>query len=307
MAKQRIHLAAGRSERVDRLLAEALGGVSRRRLQRLLAEGALRIDGRRVRKGEVLHGERTIEVELPAAEGEIAAEPGLALALLFEDARCVAVDKPAGRPGHALRADERGTVANFLAARFPECLAAGDSPLEAGLVHRLDTDTSGVLLAARDRAAWLDLRRQFRAGTITKRYAAVVVGEIAAPGEIRRAIESGARRRPQVRVLADGERTRRSRAALTRYLPVARSAEATLLEVEIPTGVRHQIRAHLAAIGHPVLGDQRYGGGEIPEGRHLLHARRLAFDPPGGGARVEVESPLPAEFVAALRRLGLRR
>lgn len=305
MAKQRIHLASGRCERVDRLLAAALGGWSRRRLQRLLEEGSVRVDGRRVRKGDLLRGERTIEVELPMAESDLAAEADLAFAVLFEDERCVVVDKPAGRAGHALRPEERGTVANFLVARFPECRAAGDSPLEAGLVHRLDTDTSGALLAARDREAWRRLREQFRAGTVGKCYAAVVRGDVRAPGEIERAIESDARSRRKVRVLADGKISRRARPAFTRYVPLARSPTATLLEVEIPTGVRHQIRAHLAAIGHPVLGDEIYGGGEVPEGRHLLHASRLAFDHPESGTRVNVESSLPAEFVEALSRLGL--
>lgn len=306
MAKERIHLAAGRSERVDRLLAETLGGVSRRRLQKLIEEGLVRVDGRRVRKGDVLRGERTIEVELPPPGGALAGEPELAFAILFEDERCVAIDKPAGRPGHALRPDERGTVANFLAARFPECVAAGDSPLEAGLVHRLDTETSGALLGARDRAAWRRLREQFQAGRVGKRYTAVVRGEISGPGEIARAIEPDVRSRRKVRVLADGESSRRSRPALTRYVPLGHSLEATLLAVEIATGVRHQIRAHLAAIGHPVLGDTLYGSAPIPEGRHLLHADWLAFDHPGSGARLAVESPLPPEYVGALRRLGLR-
>jgi 23S rRNA pseudouridine1911/1915/1917 synthase len=306
MAKHRVELPAGSCTRVDRLLAASLPGLSRRSLRRLLDQGAIRVDGRRARKGEMLSGARVVEIEVPDAPApEPAAEPEPAIPILFLDASCVALDKPAGRPGHALRPGESGTVANFLAARFPECLGAGDTPLEAGLVHRLDTGTSGVLLAARDRRAWRELREQFRSGRVAKHYLALVAGSVQAPGEVRRPIEPHPRSRRKVRVLAEGETSRRARPAATVYRPRAGSSRATLLEVEIPTGVMHQIRAHLAAIGHPVLGDLLYGGGPVPEGRHFLHAARLVFDHPRSGARIDVRSPLPADFEAALHRIGL--
>jgi 23S rRNA pseudouridine1911/1915/1917 synthase len=301
-----IHVPKDRTERLDRLLADSIAGLSRRRAQQLLAAGLIRVDGRRARKGEMIVGERTIEVELPgAAPAEIPPESEAALTVLYEDTTCVAVDKPAGRPSHALRAGERGTVANFLAARFPECTRAGTTPLEGGLVHRLDTATSGVLLAARSREAWLDLRRQFRERRVVKLYAAVVHGSILEAGEIRRPIEPHPRSRRKVRVLETGEHSARARPAVTRYTPRTRGAGVTLLEVEISTGVMHQIRAHLAAIGHPVVGDRIYGSELRTGDRHLLHARRLSFDHPVTSARIVVESPLAADFVAAVRRLGL--
>src|ERR1051325_10409308 len=189
MKHHRIHLAAGRAERVDRLLADCLAGCSRRRLQAMIAEGLVRIDGRRARKGDVLQGERWIDVELLASGAlELPPEAEPAVDVLFEDSACIVLDKPPGRPGHALRSGERGTVANFIAARFPECVGAGDRPLEAGLAHRLDTDTSGVLLAARSRAAWQALRRQFRERRVDKRYLAIVHGVLGDAGEIRRPI-----------------------------------------------------------------------------------------------------------------------
>jgi len=306
MAKHRIELSAGSPMRVDRLLAASLPGFSRRTLRRLFDEGAIRVDGRPARKGELLSGRRIVEIEVPDATlPELTAEPEPPVPILFLDASCVALDKPAGRPGHALRPGESGTVANFLAARFPECLAAGDTPLEAGLVHRLDTDTSGVLLAARDRRAWRELREQFRSRQVAKHYLALVSGSLSAPGEVRRPIEPHPRSRRKVRVLGEGEASRRAHPAVTRYRPRAGSSHATLLEVEIATGVMHQIRAHLAAIGHPVLGDLLYGGDPVPERRHLLHAARLIFDHPLSGARIEVRSPLPVDFEAALRRIGL--
>jgi 23S rRNA pseudouridine1911/1915/1917 synthase len=306
MRTQRVHLPAGTSARADRLIADTFEDLSRRSLRRLMEEGAVRIDGRRVRKGEWLHGERTLEVEVPDLDA-LAVPPELepAVPVLFEDARCVALDKPAGRPGHALRSGERGTVAGFLAARFPECVTAGHTPLEAGLVHRLDTDTSGVLLAARDHDSWSALRAQFRAASIEKRYLAVVAGDLATAGETHRPIAPGSRR--TVRVLGERESAPDARPATTRYRPLRRSAAATLLAVEISTGVMHQIRAHLAVLGHAVVGDVLYGGPAAPEGRHLLHAASIAFDLPGSSRRVMVESPIPADFAAALRRLGLDR
>ena len=305
MPRQRIHIPADQVERVDRLLAESLRGFSRRRLQRLLQEGSIRIDGRRARKGEMLRGEQTIEVEIAdSASVSLAPEAEPSVPILFEDESCIAVDKPARRPGHALRAGEHGTIANFLTARFPECAIAGDTPLEAGLVHRLDTDTSGVLLAARTRAAWLTLRAQFRQRRVGKVYLAVVGGTLAEGGEIARAIEPDSRNRRRMRVLEEGESSDRARAAITRYRPRSRGAGGTLLDVSISTGVMHQIRVHLAAIGHPVLGDTIYGGDAIPEARHLLHASRLEFDHPMSGERIVVESALPADFESALRRLG---
>ena len=307
MTHHRIHLAAGRAERVDRLLADSLAGCSRRRLQAMIAEGLVRIDGRRARKGDVLQGERWIDVELLASGAlELPPEAEPAVDVLFEDSACIVLDKPPGRPGHALRSGERGTVANFIAARFPECVTAGETPLEAGLVHRLDTDTSGALLAARSREAWGNLRRQFRSRTVGKTYVAVVRGALRAGGEIVRAIEPDPRSRRKVRVLAANAGSGRARPAITRYRPLSWTAAATLLEVEISTGVMHQIRAHLASIGHPVLGDTRYGGESVEEGRHLLHARRIAFDHPQRGERITVESPLPRDFAGALSRAGLQ-
>jgi 23S rRNA pseudouridine1911/1915/1917 synthase len=303
MIRRRIQVPSDHAVRADRLLAESLVGLSRRRIQRLLENGRIRIDGRRIRKGQMLRGECVVEVDAPdSTSTSLPPEPDMPITVLFEDESCVALDKPAGRAGHALRPDERGTIANFLTARFADCASASETPLEAGLVHRLDTETSGVLLAARTRGAWKALRRQFRSRRVRKLYVAVVLGTVASAGEVRRAIEPHPHNRRKVRVLE--ESSRRARSALTRFRPVASGSDAPLLEVEIETGVMHQIRAHLAAIGHPVIGDALYGGGRIPEGRYLLHARRIEFDHPETGERTVVESPLPEDFTVAAARLG---
>jgi 23S rRNA pseudouridine1911/1915/1917 synthase len=305
MARYSVSLASGEAERVDRLLARAIDGISRRTAQRWLEQGRIRIDGRRARKGEWLRGDRTIEIQVvDEPPRHLLAEPERAVPVLFEDEHVVALDKPAGRPGHAVRADQRGTVANFIAARFPECIAAGATPLEAGLAHRLDTDTSGVLLAARRRDAWQALREQFAARTIGKHYLAVVHGAVAAPGEIARPIAGDPRSARRVRVLASGEAEANARPAITRYRPRAVAPGYTLLDIEITTGVRHQIRAHLAAIGHPIVGDPLYGGSGTESLRQCLHARALSFDHPAAGERITVTSPLPGDFTAALSTLG---
>ena len=247
--------------------------------------------------------ELTAELEdAPVLEAEAA----LAIPVLYEDDAILVLDKPPGRPGHALRPGDRGTVANFLAARYPETRDASEDPLEHGLAHRLDTETSGVLLVARTREIWKELRDRFRRREVTKRYVALVIGNVDAPGEIDRPIAPHPRSRRRVRVVPPGETVPTgARAAVTRYRPIARYAGATLLEIGMPTGVMHQIRAHLASIGHPVAGDRLYGAPadeRIP--RHLLHAASIALRHPATGEPLHVESPLPEDFRAALPDQG---
>ncbi|MGH7896476.1 MAG: RluA family pseudouridine synthase [Candidatus Binatia bacterium] len=304
MIRIEVRLSAGAADRADRVIAAAVAGLSRRRAQQLIAEGSIRVDGRRIRKGAVLSGDRVIDIEILVPVSQtLAPEPDLEIPILYQDDACVAVDKPAGRPSHALDADERGTVANFLVGRFPETAAAGKTPLESGLAHRLDTDTSGVLLAARTPEAWRRLRSEFSERRVRKCYLALVHGSTPERAEIDRPIAAHPRSRRRVRVLGDGDSSARGRPAVTRYRAIAQSAGFTLLEVTIETGVMHQIRAHLAASGHPVVGDEIYGVGRT-EGapRQLLHAERLEFRHPTSGEWVRVLSPLPRDFREFLGR-----
>jgi 23S rRNA pseudouridine1911/1915/1917 synthase len=290
-----LRVPAGAIVRADRFLASRLRGWSRRRVQGLLDSGAIRIGGRRLRKGDSLPPGTELVVEI-AEEGDLPPEPDPPVAVLHEDERILALDKPAGRPGHSLRPRDRGTIANFLAARFPETRQASPRPLEHGLVHRLDTDTSGVLLVARDREAWEVLRRQFRERSVGKQYVALVTGVVTAPGEISWPITPDPADRRRVRVVLQGSPPRGARPALTRYRPIAAFERLTLLEIEIPTGVMHQIRAHLAAFGHPVVGDALYGSGPGRARRQLLHATSITFSHPAAGRRMRIESPLPTDF-----------
>lgn len=303
MATWTVRVPEGAALRIDQILARSLPGFSRRRIQVLLREGRIRIDGTIVAKGTTFPGgsEHEVEVQDPLTS-ELVPEAEPSPTILYEDPWLVAVDKPAGRPGHALRSEDRGTIANFLAARYPETRAAGATPLEHGLVHRLDTETSGVLLAARSHDAWVELRRQFREREVEKHYLALVAGTVTEAGEISRSIESDPRNRRKVRVLAEGGQ----RPSVTRYRPVAFFPMATLLEVEIETGARHQIRAHLAAADHPVVGDRLYSetsGSMPPASRHLLHAASLVVTHPVRGDRLRIESPLPRDFAEVLARL----
>lgn len=292
--------AAGR--RADLFVSEAMG-LSRAKVKRLFEEGAVRVEGRPARKGDLLEAGQKVEVAGGALEAgpALLPEPDAPLSVLHEDASLVFCDKPSGRPSHPLQPGETGTVANALVARYPECAAAGDDPREGGLCHRLDTGTSGVLLAARTRPAWEAMRAAFSGDGADKRYWAVVTGPIADEGEIDLPLRH---HKDRVEPAVDGALARPARSD---FRVLARSGDAALVEVRIHTGVLHQVRAHLAAIGAPVLGDAAYGGRPLPSlGRLFLHARSLEVVHPSSRRKVRVESPLPQELEAALRALGLQ-
>ena len=284
--------------RVDVWLAGALG-LARARVKELLERGAVRIDGRPPRKGDRTTAGARIEVTLPEEDPRPVPQPELPLEVLHLDAQVVAVNKAAGMPSHPLAPGERGTVVNALVARHPECADASEDPREGGLVHRLDTLTSGVLLAARTPEAWRSLRTAFGGREVEKVYLAVVTGPVADEGEIDLPLRH---RADHVEPALGGG----GREALTTFRVLSRAGDAALLEVRIETGVLHQIRAHLAAIGAPVLADAAYGGRPFPGlDRFFLHAARLGVPHPADGRRQVVSAPLPPELRRALDTLGL--
>jgi len=284
--------------RVDVWLATALA-LPRARVKELLERGAVRIGGRPPRKGDRTVAGARVEVTLPDDDPRPVPQPELPLRILHLDAQLVAVDKPAGLPSHPLAPGERGTVVNALVARHPECADASADPREGGLVHRLDTLTSGVLLAARAREPWKVVREAFSGREVDKRYLAVVTGPIADAGEIDLPLRH---RGDHVEPALSGG----GREALTDFRVLSRSGDAAFLDVGIRTGVLHQIRAHLAAIGAPVLGDVDYGGRPQPGlDRFFLHAARLGLAHPATGSRLEISAPLPEELRRVLGTLGL--
>jgi 23S rRNA pseudouridine1911/1915/1917 synthase len=306
--KKRIQLPPAASGRLDRALADALG-MGRAAVKRAFSLGEVRTDGRRVKASDPAAPGLWLELEVDDQPGPPAPEPDAPLRVLCETPRAVVVDKPAGVAVHALAPGERGTLANAVAARYPECAAASPAPREGGAVHRLDLETSGCVAFARDREAWELLQAQLKGREGEKRYLALVVGRVASGGVC--SVELAQRGGRVVAAPDELARDRldrkgfRPRPAETHYEVVRRFRDHTLLEVRIVTGVMHQIRAHLAHLGYPVAGDTLYGGARagLPGlSRHFLHAARLSLAAPGGG-RLEAESPLPPELERVLGAL----
>lgn len=306
--RHEVHLPRSADGRLDRAVADAMG-VGRATVKRAFLQGRVRVNGRRVRASDPAAPGMVVVLDLEGPAGAPVPDAGDPLRVLAGTDRWLVADKPAGVATHPLRAEERGTLANAVAAEYPECAEASIEPREGGAVHRLDADTSGCVLFARDREAWEFLRAQLTARTVEKVYLALVSGRVSAAGVCSVPLAQRAGRSVPVPDREAGarppSRTGTPRPAETRWVVGHAFAHHTLLEVRIPTGAMHQIRAHMAFLGHPVVGDVDYGGpaATLPGlERHFLHAWKLGFERPEGG-RVEVQSPLPGELAAALSTL----
>jgi 23S rRNA pseudouridine1911/1915/1917 synthase len=307
--KHELRLPLTAQGRLDRVLADALG-VGRAVVKRAFQLGDVRVRGKRARASDPASPGALVELELEPPAGPPAPDPDAPLRVLAEHPRLVVVDKPAGVAVHPLAPGEGGTLANAVAARYPECAAASPDPREGGAVQRLDLDTSGCVVFARDPEAWQEIHEALGARRVDKLYLALVLGRVSAGGVISVPLaQRGGRVLPAPDEVAEERLAAKGatpRPAETRY-EVERAFERhTLLRVRIVTGVMHQIRAHLAHLGHPVAGDTQYGGEAAAVAglsRHFLHAWKLALEAPGGG-RIEVESPLPAELQRFLGTLA---
>jgi len=283
--------------RVDHLVANATPGLGIAGARRLFAAGAVRLDGRVARKGERVVAGQTLEIDDAAEARPVArveADETVKVAWLYVDDALVAIDKPAGVPSHPLRAGERGTAANAIVARFPECAAASPDAREGGLGHRLDNGTSGVLLAARGREAWEKLRAALRAPTCSKTYLAEVAGAPPERGVETASIGRAGRRSGRVRVGGG----RGPLAARTEWEVLERRGATALVVARLHAGRAHQVRAHLAAAGFPIVGDDVYGDAAVlpaaggPSGLRL-HAHTIALPHPLSGAPLFIEAPPP--------------
>jgi 23S rRNA pseudouridine1911/1915/1917 synthase len=282
--------AAG--ERLDVFLARSAG--SRAAAQRLIAAGRVQVDGEpRAKRHTVAAGERVTIA--PADEAPAPAVPAARYAVAYEDEHVLVIDKPAGVVVHPAQGHEQGTLAQALAGRA----AGGEDPLRAGIVHRLDRDTSGLLVVARTEAAHAALKEQMRRREITREYVALVEGR---PGARAGTIDAPLGRDRRVRTRVSTE-TDEPRPAVTHFEVERPLPGFTLLRVRLETGRTHQIRAHLRAIGHPVAGDREYGrAGLLGLDRQFLHAEHLAFRHPVTGEDVDLRSPLPDDLSKALAR-----
>jgi 23S rRNA pseudouridine1911/1915/1917 synthase len=226
--------------------------------------------------------------------------------IIYEDDCIIVVDKPSGLPTHMLRSDETGTVVNFLMEHYPKIKGIGTSDLMSGLVHRLDTDTSGIVLAVKDNESFSSLRNQFKEHKVLKEYTLLVHGKYNGPNLISNFIGPDPKSKKKVKVYY--EEKKGTRKAITEILNKKYFKEYTLLNVSIETGVRHQIRAHFANLGFPLVGDSLYQNikgkakDQLGMDHHFLHASKLGFYHPYTGKWVEFESNLTEELDEILKR-----
>ena len=286
--------------RLDAALAKLFPEHSRSRLQGWLKQGLIRLDGATADPKHKVHGGESVACAvLPAPTLADAAED-IPLPIVYEDATLVVIDKPAGLVVHPGSGNTSGTLMNALLHHAPELARVP----RAGIVHRLDKATSGLMVVAKTLAAQTDLVRQLQARTVRRHYFALVHGEVAAGGTVDAALGRHPVQRTKMAVVRQG-----GKAARTHYLPVEQFAGCTLVECRLETGRTHQIRVHMANIRHPLVGDPVYGkarcGAALLDAfpRQALHAFRLALVHPGTHQEMRWEAPLPADFATLLEQL----
>jgi 23S rRNA pseudouridine1911/1915/1917 synthase len=294
---------AGAGARLDRWLAVALPALSRAKIQALIDAGRVRADGRmRKASHRVSAGER-IEVEIPPAPPEELEPEAIALAVVHEDDQVLVLDKPAGMVVHPGAGHTRGTLAAAVLAHAPATAGIG-GPRRPGVVHRLDKDTSGLLVVAKTPLAYESLTRQLGTRSVRRVYLAVVHGRLAGGGGI---VDKPLGRDPRDRTRMAVRPAGQGRRAVTRWRVLERFADFTLVEARLETGRTHQIRVHLASLGHPVAGDPVYGGRRrvVPVAIDglALHAAALGFVHPVTQERIEFASPPPPRLERLLSHL----
>jgi 23S rRNA pseudouridine1911/1915/1917 synthase len=294
--------------RLDRFLVSVIGDHSRSQIQRLIKDGSVRVAGRPVKPNHAVRSGQDVAVDIPEPVDATPQAEALPLRIVYQDRDLVVVDKPAGMVVHPAAGHGSGTLVNALLHHVTDLSGIGGER-RPGIVHRLDRGTSGLMVVAKNDRAHDELARQFRDREVEKEYVALVWGVVQAG----RRIDAPIGRDPVQRKKMSA-RARRSRSAVTRIVAAeVLNPAVTLARVAIHTGRTHQIRVHLSAIGHPIVGDSLYGGvrrrvpGDVRAVTHLerpfLHAARLAFTHPADGRRMEFESPLPDDLQRVLDQL----
>jgi 23S rRNA pseudouridine1911/1915/1917 synthase len=295
MTKEKFHitLSHGAGQRLDVFLAAHLRDFTRSQIQRLVADQEVRLNGTWTKASHKLQDGDVIEVEPPAPKQSFLVPEDIPLDILYSDEHVIVINKRAGLVVHPGAGVESGTLVNALLHHFPGIERVGH-PERPGIVHRLDKETSGVMIVARSEPAYNELKRQFKTREVEKVYLALVWGHLQVEeGRIDWALGRHPRFRQKISI-----RSRHPRAALTLFSVKKVMDEFTLLEVKPVTGRTHQIRVHLAAAGHPVVGDTRYGGKDKAKKRTrlYLHAWHIVFSHPATKSLLEFYAPLPSEF-----------
>ena len=288
--------------RLDKLVLQHVEGLSRSQVQALIKDGHITVDGEQVKPGVKLRGGEKITVTVPEEETTELQAEDIPLVVLYEDEHLAVIDKPAGLVTHPGIGNESGTLVNALLARYPEIIEMSDPDERSGIVHRLDKDTSGVMVVARTEEALTDLMAQFQERSVDKTYLALLErtprthnGRIEAP------IGRDPKQRKRMAVVRDGKE------AVTEFTVIDENFrdDAALVEFKLLTGRTHQIRVHAAFINCPVIGDRVYGHRKqrFKMKRNFLHAVRLSFDHPISGERLTFEAPLPVGLQEIMRKL----
>ncbi|MDP2744853.1 MAG: RluA family pseudouridine synthase [Dehalococcoidia bacterium] len=284
-------------ERLDKYITRVRPELTRSHVQRLIEQGCVMANGQVAKSGQKLRVGDELSIVLPPPAPTGLEAESIPLTVVYEDADLLVVDKPAGMVVHPAPGHPRGTLVNALLAHIPD-LEGINGSLRPGIVHRLDKDTSGLIVVAKNGRAHEGLAAQFKKRTLKKQYLALVHGQLSpAEGAIEAPVGRDPAHRQRMAVVEDG------REARTGYRVVRSFKKYSLLEVSPASGRTHQVRVHLSAIGHPVVGDRLYGGKISLLERQFLHASYLAFEHPISGKHLEFRSSLPADLEAVLERI----
>jgi len=285
-------------ERLDKYVCDKLAELSRTHIQRLIADGCITVNEQAAKAGLKLNAGDRLTVILPPPPPSPLTPEEIPLNIIYEDDDLLVVDKPAGLTVHPAPGHPAHTLVNAILSRFPHLAALSDS-LRPGIVHRLDRDTSGVMVVAKNSLAQAKLVEQFKSRSVAKAYLVLVKGRLTPEnGIIEAPIGRDPRDRKRMAVVAKG------REARTGYRVVRYLGDYTLLEVMPETGRTHQIRVHFAAIGYPVVGDKVYGVKSAYLSRQFLHASRLGFKLPSTGKYMEFKSELASDLAQALKDIA---
>jgi len=284
-------------ERFDRFLSEYCPDLSRSRIQALIGEGSATIDGKAVKPSTKVRRGQIVMLRIPELKPSKLVPQNIPLSIVYEDGDLLVVDKPAGMTVHPAPGHPDGTLVNAVLAHCPDLRGIGGT-VRPGIVHRLDKDTSGLMVVAKDDRAHRALSDQLKARAFTKEYIALTHG-IVTPNEaiIDAPIGRSSVNRQQMAI------TGRGREAITRYHVIRHCTAHSLIEIHPTTGRTHQIRVHFAALDHPLVGDATYGKADIRLNRHFLHASKLGFTHPSKGEYVEFTSSPPPELKAFLKHV----